>query len=467
MQLDENYLKKELYSLIKQDDDIFEFLQCGATDGMFYWDLTAPEQEWMNARFWQELGYEPSEKQHLAAEWQDIINQDDLALALDNFQKHCEDPSFPYDQEVRYTHKNGSTVWIRCRGIAIRDEQQQPIRLLGAHSNITALKQSEARYQRNVQELDRAYGKMKVALEESEMLFDMSPDANLKLDAKGNILKANSQAERLFGFAKAELEQMNVFTLMPSEHLSEHKSYLESYFSQSQTPTKGSKTRTLKVVDKQGEERVIEVTLNLVPTSHGDIVLANVRDVSEKHRLIESLQHQLEENKKLQALALLDPLTKIANKRQFNLMMAEEYTKALRYQQQLSLIVLDIDHFKNINDQYGHDIGDQVLVQLADMIATVIRTGDTFARIGGEEFALILPFSELDSAQAMADRICFEVAKHPFVMSCGKALNITVSLGVSVLDEQDDSSSLLFERADKALYQAKGLGRNQVQVVRL
>lgn len=456
----EHYLKKELYSLIKQDDDIFEFLQNGATDGMFYWDLTAPEQEWMNARFWQELGYHAHEKAHLASEWQDIINQDDLAIALDNFQKHCDDPTYPYDQEVRYTHRNGSTVWIRCRGIVIRDKHQQPVRMLGSHSNITALKESEARYQRNLKELDKAYAKIKVALEESEMLFDMSPDANLKLDTKGHILKANAQAECLFGCEKATLERLNLFDLIPLKD----GDNLHRYFNQSFVSGKTTYKQTLTIKNQQNEHLVTEITLNLVTSSHGNIILANIHDVTEKQTLIQSLQEQLQENQKLQALALLDPLTQIANKRQFDLTMAEEYNKALRYQQQLSFILLDIDHFKKINDKYGHDIGDQVLVRLARMVTSIIRTGDTFARIGGDEFALILPFSGLESAQVMADRVCFEVAKRSFVMSCGKVIDVSVSVGVSVLGRQDNGTISLFERADQALYKAKQFGRGQVQI---
>ena len=79
----------------------------------------------------------------MASEWQDIINQDDLKIALDNFVKHCEDVTHPYDQIVRYRHKDGSTVWVRCRGIAIRDETGKPIRMLGAHTDLTKLKRTE------------------------------------------------------------------------------------------------------------------------------------------------------------------------------------------------------------------------------------------------------------------------------------------------------------------------------------
>ena len=115
-------LEQELYQLIQSNSDIFEFIENSSLDGMWYWDLEMPEHEWMSPKFWQTLGYNPSEKQHLASEWQHIINQDDLQLAIDNFTKHCEDPSHPYDQVVRYTHCKGHTVWIRCRDLAIRND---------------------------------------------------------------------------------------------------------------------------------------------------------------------------------------------------------------------------------------------------------------------------------------------------------------------------------------------------------
>jgi len=138
-----NYLEKEIYELIRYDNSIFNFIQESSLDGFWYWDLENPEHEWMDNKFWSTLGYDPSTKRHLASEWQDIINQDDLKIANENFTKHCIDPSHPYDQEVRYMHKNGNTVWIRCKGMAIRNESGEAIRMLGAHTDITKLKEEE------------------------------------------------------------------------------------------------------------------------------------------------------------------------------------------------------------------------------------------------------------------------------------------------------------------------------------
>ena len=143
MQDSEHYLKRELYDLIRKDSSIFEFLQRGSLDGIWYWNLEMPEDEWMSPGFWELLGYDPEEKEHLASEWKDLIDPDDLKMALENFSKHCADPAHPYDQIVRYRHGDGSTVWVRCRGIAIRKEAGKPVRLLGAHTDLTQLKRTE------------------------------------------------------------------------------------------------------------------------------------------------------------------------------------------------------------------------------------------------------------------------------------------------------------------------------------
>jgi len=133
------YLKEELYSLIRSDETIFDFLQNSALDGLWYWDLEKPENEWMNPRFWEVLGYNPEEMPHKSNAWQSIINQDDLKIATENFIKHCENPEHPYDQIVRYKHKNGSTKWIRCRGLAIRDANGKAFRMLGAHHDVSSI----------------------------------------------------------------------------------------------------------------------------------------------------------------------------------------------------------------------------------------------------------------------------------------------------------------------------------------
>lgn len=172
---EQHYLQRELYELIQKDQSLFEFLQQGSLDGIWYWDLENPESEWMSPRFWELLGYDYKQMKPLASEWQDLINPDDLQVALTNFTKHCQNPNHPYDQIVRYHHKDGSTVWVRCRGIAIRDSNGEPIRMLGAHTDLTQLKRTEEKLKERTIELEDANQKLQDALNQIKTLKGFLP----------------------------------------------------------------------------------------------------------------------------------------------------------------------------------------------------------------------------------------------------------------------------------------------------
>lgn len=146
-------LEAELHDLLANDPEMWRFLQQGSLDGVWYWNLEEPQHEWMSPEFWQVLGIDPATKRHDPAEWQDIIFEEDLALAIENFHHHCENPDHPYDQVVRYRHADGSTVWARCRGIAIRDETGRAVRMLGAHNDLTAVKRAEEKALRDARRL--------------------------------------------------------------------------------------------------------------------------------------------------------------------------------------------------------------------------------------------------------------------------------------------------------------------------
>ena len=149
----EHYLKKELYELVRSDPAIFEFLQAGSLDGIWYWDVERQDQEWMSPRFKALFGYRDDEIPNTSEWWQANIFPEDRDLALDNFAKHLADPDHPYDQIVRYRHRDGSSVWVRCRGLAVRNERGEPIRLLGCHTDVTALKRAEEDLRRQAAEL--------------------------------------------------------------------------------------------------------------------------------------------------------------------------------------------------------------------------------------------------------------------------------------------------------------------------
>lgn len=143
MEKDKHYLKKELDTFSHMNTEAFDFSLHTLTDGIWYWDLENPENEWISPRFWEILGYDPKQKKHLTSEWQNLINPNDLKTAIANFHEHCKNPDHPYDQEVRYTHQAGHVIWIRCRGFAIRNRDGVPIRMLGIHTDITSQKENE------------------------------------------------------------------------------------------------------------------------------------------------------------------------------------------------------------------------------------------------------------------------------------------------------------------------------------
>lgn len=161
-------------------------------------------------------------------------------------------------------------------------------------------------------------------------------------------------------------------------------------------------------------------------------------------------------------LANTDPLTHLYNRRFFTEQAAKEYQRAKRYAVPLTLFTIDIDHFKNINDKFGHPAGDQVLIAVAKQLKSSLRQSDILARIGGEEFSILLPETSEQAAIAFAERIRTEQSKLRVVGDWQGEIALTVSIGVASFNPDDKSFDAIFSRADKALYQAKNLNRNKV-----
>jgi diguanylate cyclase (GGDEF)-like protein/PAS domain S-box-containing protein len=178
----------------------------------------------------------------------------------------------------------------------------------------------------------------------------------------------------------------------------------------------------------------------------GKEVLAIVRDYTK----------QIEAEK----MAETDPLTDIYNRRKFSQLLDQEIDRVERYNRSLAVILLDIDHFKRINDTFGHDAGDSVLKKISRLIRENIRSVDTLARYGGEEFVIILPETTLKKAMTAAERIRRVIERKSF----DRVGHITVSAGVSIFEEGDNKQSIV-KKADRGLYVAKREGRNRVSIL--
>jgi len=165
----------------------------------------------------------------------------------------------------------------------------------------------------------------------------------------------------------------------------------------------------------------------------------------------------------VQRLAITDGLTGIYNRRYFFELAERELNRARRSEHLVSAIMLDVDHFKKVNDTYGHAIGDQVLRAVAERCSKNIRSIDNLGRYGGEEFAVILPLADLKVAQIVAERLRQCIADVPIPTEKGD-VTVTISLGVASSVQDDEDAAALLNRADAAMYEAKQAGRNRVAV---
>jgi diguanylate cyclase (GGDEF)-like protein len=189
----------------------------------------------------------------------------------------------------------------------------------------------------------------------------------------------------------------------------------------------------------------------------------------EKETLVKQLQEKIESQfeleKELRYLSTVDSLTGCANRHHFVNESQSAFNRFQRYNRGLSIVVIDLDHFKQINDQYGHKVGDIVLVEFSKLCLGMLRSVDLFARVGGEEFCLLLEETDKAHTIEIANRIREMVAQMIVEISQDKIVQITCSIGCSMAKESDANIDIAYIRADRALYRAKANGRNQIEYI--
>ena len=210
---------------------------------------------------------------------------------------------------------------------------------------------------------------------------------------------------------------------------------------------------TIKKYSKAGKEYWLDLSINPLFNDQGvaTYIVSIQRDVTD----------YINTQNQLKILSRTDPLTGLINRRVFDELTESEFSRYKRSLYSYTLLVLDIDHFKLINDQYGHSVGDDVLKSLSTLCEESLRRNDKIARIGGEEFCVILPDTRKEAATELAEKLRKIIANKVFSFD-GLDIVITVSIGVSEVKESDYNYVEIFKRADGNLYRAKRKGRNQV-----
>lgn len=288
--------------------------------------------------------------------------------------------------------------------------------------------------------------------EKVRQILDAAMEAVVGIDEKGRITSWNPLAESLFGWTSREAQGQVLWPLIAPEAQQEALPDLVRSDHADGEPARGQR---LEIMARNRDGRRFPVDLSVVVVESEDgsrEQVAFMTDISERKRYEEELVTR----------ANHDGLTGLLNYREFQERLRQEVERAHRYGHPLSLLMLDLDHFKEVNDTYGHVEGDAVLKTLGKILQDFFRSTDVVARWGGEEFALLLPHVGLESAQEVAERLRFVIEGHHFVIG-GQRIPVTVSIGVSALGEEMKVVTLV-ESSDRALYAAKLAGRNRVAV---
>lgn len=274
------------------------------------------------------------------------------------------------------------------------------------------------------------------------LFFDHAYEGILLLDNNGKVLQANHSAELMFCYEKGTMEGLYINQLI--NEFSLEYSLLNNQIAVRDTPVMMER---MTGRDQRGRTLDLEVGINMADT--GNEVFYSVSLIN--------IQHHLAQQEELARLAHTDPLTGLMNRRHFRLLADQEFSRAMRTHQRLFMMMLDIDHFKRVNDTHGHDVGDQALVAIADVLRNGIRDMDILARWGGEEFLVLLPETNLTGAMLIAERIRQQVSQIK-LPKIPEGLTISIGLCEAVPGMELKTVTNL---ADRALYQAKANGRNR------
>ena len=392
---------------------------------------------WWSEECYRIFGLTPLSFQPNLAKFQDLVHADDLTLVAHHFEQ-ARRTGGVYELDHRIIQADGSVRHVQARGQAELDDAGKPDHMSGTMLDITERKLAEMALQAS-EEMNRA-------------MAEASLDALITVDSEDRISFWSPAAEKMFGWSKEEAMHQKLHTLIVPEQY--QKAAKRGFAGFARTGCGPVINKVLEMTALRKDGSCFPVDLSVAAFSLGDRHYAHgsLRDATDRK----------ETEKHLQRLATTDELTGLLNRRRFMELAEQEFIRANRYRSPMSLIMFDVDRFKAINDNFGHDGGDEILRALAREATAMLREVDILGRIGGEEFTIILPQTALKGALQLAERLRQKIEQNIVKLPGGNSTKATISLGVAELCESMSSLDALIKAADIALYQAKENGRNQV-----
>jgi len=300
------------------------------------------------------------------------------------------------------------------------------------------------------------FGKKAKLAELCAQILAKAESAVVVVNRNGDIILFNEGAEQVFGYEAREVMGERLDILLPERFQMQHDLLMQE-FGMGDARHKGSDERSHQVYGrrKDGEEFVASSEIFSLTLGDERYFATIMRDVS----------HNRKTEEELLRLAATDPLTGCFNRREFTAIAEREALRANRYHHPLSILMLDLDYFKRLNDTYGHAAGDKALQRFTMICTNALRNVDIFGRWGGEEFVALLPETDLQGATVIAERLR-KLTNDNILTFNDHKINFTVSIGIAEFKDGETSVDAALGRADSAVYDAKKAGRNRISVFR-
>ncbi len=427
--------RKQAENALREREALLRLATEAGEVGLWEWDLATNRQNW-NAELKIIFGLPPEATGLTTETLIAAIHPEDVVETERIFRTALEQ-GLEYEHTYRIVRPDGSERWITARGRGYYDEMGNPLHMCGFAVDVTedrqteeALRESEERFRNSFR--SAAIGKALVALD-------------------GRWLQVNQALCDLLGYDETQLLQLTFQDITHSDDLETDMGLVKQLVE----GTLDSYQLEKRYLHSRGSEIWALLSVSVVRDRGGAPLyfVSEVVDITPQKQDLQLLQKA---NAHLHDLAHDDALTGLKNRRSFDERLKQEIATTRRGASPFSVLLLDIDHFKLLNDSYGHMVGDEVLQALGRILCHVMRPGDFIARYGGEEFALILPSTGVTGSVRAAERARRAIADFPW-----PSRPVTASFGVATWHDED--AQTLLAKADLALYAAKAAGRDRVR----
>lgn len=432
--------RKNAEALLRDTTEQLELAIMGADLGRWDHDLTVGKGYHMDEHACRLLGRDPSEGA-LGRAWGHLVHPDDLPLTLQALRAYLNGTTTTYEVDYRARHTDGRWIWLSSRGKAVQfDRDGLPQRMVGTLMDISGRKQAEA--------------ELRTTRAELQATLNALPDLLFEFTADGHYRAIHSQNDASMVQPAEYILNKRVTEVLPKDAADACLAALR----EAQDTGRSSGQQYSLVL--AGGKQWFELSVVRKPTESGEEerFIAIARDISERKVTEEAIQH----------LAFHDSLTGLPNRRLLSDRLHSALAASNRHRQHGAMMFLDLDHFKHLNDTYGHDVGDLMLQEVARRLQQNVRAIDTVARFGGDEFVVLIQALSADAEDA---RMHATSVAHKILASLNEpyALNAlahitTPSIGIALFSGDTVTPQDILKHADIAMYQAKAQGRNTLVI---